>query len=82
MRMCIGCRTMRPKYELLRMTADRETGEIRPDIGHNIQARGVYLCKNEACIQLARKKRALERSFKRQVPENIYERAAEDWIRY
>lgn len=70
-RMCIGCRQMRPKSELLRLVD--VDGEIIVDSGQRIRARGVYLCPDEACINLARKKKALSRQFKRNISDAVYD---------
>ena len=81
-RMCVGCRQMFPKENLMRMVKDKETGEIGLDKEHNIQTRGVYLCKNKDCVLSAKKKKSLERNFKSAVSDETYERAAKDWITY
>ena len=62
---------MLPKNELTRLVLVND--EIVTDEKQKLQARGVYLCKDENCIAQARKKKALSRSFKRNVPESIYD---------
>lgn len=81
-RMCVGCRNMFPKKDLIRIVRDVQTGEIELDKEHSVQTRGVYLCKCEECVLSAKKKKALERNFKSAVSDKIYERAAKDWITY
>ena len=69
-RMCIGCRKMVNKPELIRVViAD---GEIKLDKTHKMNGRGTYICKNSECILAAQKKKALQRQFKRQVSEELY----------
>lgn len=80
-RMCVACRGMFPKEGLLRIVRDKQTGEIIFDEKQKIQARGIYLCKNEACVKLAEKKNAFSRHLKCQVDKAIYERAREEWIK-
>ena len=58
-RKCVACRTMRDKLDLFRVSA--------PPSG-----RGAYLCKDPACIERARKTKALERSLKGAIPTDIY----------
>ena len=55
---------MKPQTELLRIAKDFETGEISLDTNKKVFGRGAYICRCEACLKLAVKKKALERSFK------------------
>ena len=80
-RMCVACRKMFPKELLIRMVRDKESGNVIFDKKQKIQARGIYLCKNENCVKLAEKKNAISRHLKCQVDKDIYERAREEWIR-
>jgi len=40
------------------------------------QGRGAYVCKNADCLTRAKKAKGLERSLKRGVPQEMYERLA------
>ena len=71
-RMCISCREMKPKKELLRIVSDKE-GKIFPDPSGKANGRGAYICKDGDCILKAKKTKALERTLKRQIPEDIWE---------
>ena len=73
--MCIGCRKMSAKSELIRLV--EQEGEIIVDEKQKILARGVYLCRSRECAALARKKKALSRHFKRNVPESVYDKLTE-----
>ena len=70
-RMCIGCRKMLDKGTLMRLvkTAD---GEIALDEKQKVLSRAWYICKNEECIKLAKKKHVLERVMHSR-SENVYE---------
>lgn len=61
MRMCVACRQMRPKKELVRIVRTPE-GEIRLDATGRANGRGAYLCASAACLERAVKTRALERA--------------------
>ena len=78
-RMCIACRGMYPKNELIRIVKT-EDGAVF-DEKQKILSRGIYLCKSEECIKSARKKKAFERSLKCADVESLYERAREIWIK-
>ncbi len=71
LRMCAACRQMRPKEELIRLTEDG--GEILIDNTKKMGGRGVYICCCIDCVRLAKKKKALQRMFKRAVPDEVYQ---------
>lgn len=62
MRMCMVCRTMKPKNELIRFVNLNGTAVIDSEM--LIQKRGAYLCKSGECAAMLRKKRGLERHLK------------------
>ena len=72
MRMCIACRQMKPKAELVRIVKTPE-GEIKPFAGNKVNGRGAYLCCDIACISKAAKSGALSRALGVNVSEEIYE---------
>ena len=68
MRMCVACREMKPKKELLRVVRTPE-GEIVPDETGRRNGRGAYLCRSEACLNKALKIRALDRALEQPLTE-------------
>ena len=72
MRQCLGCRTMFPKRELIRVVRSPEGG-LSVDFKGKAPGRGAYLCPNPDCLKKARKSRAIERAFSVSVPEEVYE---------
>lgn len=74
-RMCIACRTMKPKGELVKIVKNGEIAEI--DLFNKKLGRGAYICKDEACIENAKKRRAVSRHFKMQVSDKIYDEILE-----
>jgi len=73
MRQCVGCREMFPKRELIRAVRSPE-GAVTLDFKGKAPGRGAYLCRNAACLQKAKKGRALERAFGVSVPPEVYDR--------
>ena len=69
-RKCCACGGMKEKTTLYRIVKTPE-GEIFFDRSGKRDGRGAYICKNEACILLAKKKRAAGRSLKAAVPEEL-----------
>jgi uncharacterized protein len=77
LRKCTGCQEMKPKKELIRIVLTPE-GETALDPTGKRSGRGAYICRNIDCFTLARKKKALDRSLKCTVSEEIYDRLAEE----
>lgn len=72
MRMCIGCREMKPKKELIRVVKTAEK-EIKIDLVGKMNGRGAYVCKNKDCLQKAHKSNALSRAFEMNVSPEVYQ---------
>ncbi len=72
MRMCTGCREMKPKRELIRIVKSSE-GEIKLDATGKLNGRGAYICKCRECFVKAHKSDALSHAFGSKVPSAIYE---------
>ena len=68
MRMCVACREMKPKKELIRVVRTPE-GEIVADETGRKNGRGAYLCRSEACLNKALKIRALDRALEQPLTE-------------
>lgn len=62
MRMCVACREMKPKKELIRVVCDAD-GNVQVDPSSKAQGRGAYLCNDVACLEKAIKIRAFERAL-------------------
>ncbi|MBQ1631683.1 MAG: YlxR family protein [Clostridia bacterium] len=75
MRMCVACREMRAKKDLMRIVRTAE-GELKLDLTGKLSGRGAYLCRDAACMNKAIKTRALERAL--EAPMNDELRAALD----
>ena len=65
MRMCVGCREMKPKKELLRIVRSPE-GEISVDR------------TNAECLHRARKIKALERALEHGIEDEVFSRLASE----
>lgn len=73
MRMCVGCKELKPKKELLRIVA-LPTGIIELDRTGKKSGRGVYICNSSECFQKAfDSHHGLERSLKRPVSRDVYD---------
>lgn len=70
MRTCVGCRSVRPKKELIRVVRDPE-GAIWVDATGKRAGRGAYLCPSEECLQAAVGGKRLERALERALPADV-----------
>ena len=77
MRMCVGCRQMRPKKELLRIVRTPEN-EIRLDRTGKASGSGAYICPAAECLEKAQKIRALERALEHKVEPEVFLRLKEE----
>ena len=68
MRMCVGCREMKPKKELIRVVRTPEGDVVADETGRK-NGRGAYLCRSEACLNKALKIRALDRALEQPLSE-------------
>ena len=76
LRRCTGCLEMLDKKELVRVvktSGDNESATFSLDFTGKIAGRGAYVCPNINCLDLAVKKKGLERSFKCAIPAEVYE---------
>ncbi|MDE6732754.1 MAG: YlxR family protein [Oscillospiraceae bacterium] len=71
-RKCVGCGEMIGKKGALRVVRDKD-GNFYVDPTGKKNGRGAYICNDTKCLELAKKGKKLERSFKCQVPLSIYE---------
>lgn len=72
LRMCVGCREMKPKKELLRIVRTPE-GEIALDPGGKKSGRGAYVCRQESCLMRAIKQKQLDRALESPVGPEVTE---------
>ena len=72
MRMCVGCRVMKPKKELLRVVRQAE-GSIHFDTTGKAAGRGAYICPQKACLEKAMKAKLLERALECRIEPDVYQ---------
>lgn len=77
LRMCIGCREMKPKAELYRIVKTPD-GNIVIDKTNKLSGRGAYICKCGDCLKKAEKINALAHTFSMAVDKEIYSQLAKE----
>ena len=71
-RMCTICHTKTDKKQLLRIACDKEKN-ITVDKTGKSQGRGAYICYNLDCLNKVIKSKKLDRAFKTNICEEIYD---------
>lgn len=71
-RTCIVCRKKGDKSLFVKIVHNK-TGETKIERTAKLEGRGAYVCKNGACVSECKKKRSLNRVFKTNISEDIYE---------
>lgn len=70
MRMCVGCREMKPKMELLRAVRSPQ-GEVSLDPTGKKPGRGAYCCYNADCLRRALKQGQLDRQLEVRLSDEV-----------
>ena len=71
MRMCVGCREMKPKTTLLRVVKPQEADAYIDRTG-KAAGRGAYVCGSIECLKKAEKSRALDRALDTKIEPAVY----------
>jgi len=79
LRMCVVCRSMKDKKELLRVVKNKD-GEFFIDKTGKLNGRGAYICRKTECAGKFVKARAFERAFRCAVSEEIKETIMKELI--
>lgn len=78
LRMCVVCRQMKSKDELLRIA--KYEGDYCVDLSGKHPGRGAYICKKGDCSEKFEAKRAFERAFKGAVPQELKDNIKKELI--
>ena len=76
LRMCVGCREMKPKKELLRAVRSPE-GQVSLDATGKKAGRGAYVCYNAECLKRALKQKQLDRALDAHLDEEAIQQLTE-----
>ena len=74
-RMCVVCRNAFEKEELVRVV--RVENNYLVDNNHKLNGRSAYICKSKTCLDNCVKKKLLNKSFKTNIPEDVYKTLGE-----
>jgi len=70
-RMCVGCREMKNKKELIRVVRT-PAGAVEVDLTGKKSGRGAYLCPSQDCLNLAVKGKRLQKALQHDIAEDVF----------
>ncbi len=70
--MCLGCKEMKAKRELIRVVRNNE-GEISIDLVGKKPGRGAYICRSADCLEKAIKAKRLDKAFEATIGSEVYD---------
>ena len=76
-RTCIACKNINDKKALIRIVRTKE-GVFELDSTGRKNGRGAYICKDSKCFESLKRARGLDRSFKTQIPMEIYDKLLDE----
>ena len=77
--MCVACREMKPKKEMLRVVKNAD-GEIFLDFSGKASGRGAYICDQAECVKKLNKYKLLNKTFSAEVSQEVYQRIEEEFF--
>ena len=78
-RMCVVCRSLKPKAELIRVVKTTDDTYVLDETG-KLNGRGAYVCKSASCLEKCTKTKALNKAFKHNISNEIYSDIKENCI--
>lgn len=78
-RMCVVCRNMFEKPNLIRVVKGADGVSI--DLTGKKAGRGAYVCKNPECFEKCVKKRVFDRVFQEKLSDEVYESLKEEYAK-
>lgn len=71
-RMCVGCREMKNKKELIRIVRTPD-GEIEMDLTGKKAGRGAYICSSKECLVEATRGKRLQKALEHEITPEMLE---------
>ena len=80
MRMCVACRNMFAKKDLLRIVRTDESVSL--DFTGKKSGRGAYICDNPECIAKCVKAKLLDKVFAQPISDDVYGYIKEEYAKH
>ena len=71
-RTCIACRKKGDKSLFVKVVLNKN-GDAKIESGAKLEGRGAYVCKTAECVSACKKTKALNRVFKQNISDEVYE---------
>lgn len=78
-RMCVGCREMKNKKELIRVVRTPDETILIDRTGKKA-GRGAYICPDAQCFNIAVKGKRLHKALEREIPEDLIQALRKDLV--
>ena len=78
MRTCIACRSCKPKKDLIRIVKNESCFVL--DYNGKMNGRGTYICNNKDCFEKLINSRLLNKCFKQNISQSVYDSLKESYI--
>ena len=62
-RLCLVCRQLKPRTELFRLVKPKEEPHYLPNPDGKIAGKGIYFCRDQACLTRLQKEKRYKRLF-------------------
>lgn len=79
LRMCIACRELKEKRDMLRLVKNVE-GKIFLDFSWKAAGRGAYICDNPECVKKLKRQKLLNKVFSCAVDDEVYSAVEEEYF--
>ncbi len=79
LRMCIACRELKEKRDMLRLVKNGE-GKIFLDFSWKAAGRGAYICDNPECVKKLKRQKLLNKVFSCAVDDEVYSAVEEEYF--
>ncbi|MGN0961898.1 MAG: RNase P modulator RnpM [Christensenellales bacterium] len=78
LRMCVACKTSKPKKELIRIV--KTDNDVVLDKTGKMNGRGTYICNNCECLNKLIKQKILNKVYKTNISQDVYEKLKEQFV--
>lgn len=78
LRMCVACKSSKPKNELLRIV--KTDTEFVLDKKGKMNGRGAYICNDNECLEKLCKQKILNKVYKQNISLDVYNKIKEQFF--
>jgi predicted RNA-binding protein YlxR (DUF448 family) len=79
-RMCVGCREMKNKRDMIRVVKNAE-GVVSLDRTGKMAGRGAYVCNQVSCLEKAIRAKLLDKALDHKIEDMVYNQLREEFAK-